>query len=614
MNKIRAVAVSLVLLLLFSTGCARDSKSDVPKDNKSYILMDTRVPLGDGGNLWYIPNTTTEEMEYPYLYAMGEDLLLQSYVNDEESCPTSVILKRISLTDGTLLAQTEVPCSGSVMIQTSDDSVSLADPSGGIVTILNEQLSETARYQINGKNCSWRLSTDQKTLFCFDEEAGIYAVDLTSKTERDILSNAIHTTICKDTPEYVVFSYVDSKSQMYHGASLNLKTGTVEEAPLEGELYSDSVRQGDSWILSGSFLDGSDYILHTSKWEKVLTRDERNNMLMFVPSNRLLTDDLTNQTLTLYDSEGAFLSDCTLPKDEERYLSLNFVWSEYWNGYFFLQLSDDGGRLLFWDTKMESIGSDLPLQDKPETTVQGGVSTETALYTRAAQLSERFDVDIRIADQCRLNYDGCIAREDNDTASITNALDVLEETLASYPKGFFKQIPHGSISFVRIELVADFEMTDDRPVIDGITFDETNYCLIVLDTQKINAELLYHEVSHVIDKRLAWDAFCRSDALYSEDAWLALQPEGFDYGYSYMEISGELNSYAESGYFTEQYAMTFPTEDRATVLAAAIAGSSDFPQDSPLWKKLDFYCRCIRDCFYTTNWPAETCWESALHQ
>lgn len=150
----------------------------------------------------------------------------------------------------------------------------------------------------------------------------------------------------------------------------------------------------------------------------------------------------------------------------------------------------------------------------------------------------------------------------------------------------------------------------------GITLDETNYCLIVLDTQKINVELLYHEVSHAIDKRLAWDAFCRSDALYSEDAWMALQPEGFDYAYSYsyMEIPGELNSYAESWYFTDQYAMTFPTEDRATVLAAAIAGSSDFPQGSNLWKKLDFYCRCIRDCFDTTGWPAETSWEAALHQ
>lgn len=614
MHKIRAVAVSLVLLLLFSTGCARDNKSYVPKDSKSYTLMDTRVSLGNGDNLWYIPNTTLEDMEYPYLYAMGKDLLLQSYVHNEESTPTSVILKRISLADGTLLAQAELPCGGIVTVQTSGDSVSLADPSEGIVTILDEQLTEKARYQINGEDCTWRISTDQKTLFCFDEEDGVYSVDLTSNTKRDILPDAIRMTICEDTSEYVVFSYVDSKSQMYHGASLNLKNGLVEEAPLEGELYSDSVRQGDSWILSGSFLDGSDYILHTSKWDKVLNRDENNNLLVFVPSDRLLTDDITHQTLTLYDSEGAFLSSCSLPKDEERYLNMDFVWSEYWNGYFFLQLSDDGGRLLFWDTKTKSAGSDLPLQNMPETTVPGGISAEAALYNRAAQISDRFDVDIRIADQCSMDYEGFIAREDNDTASITNALDVLEETLASYPKGFFKQISHGSISFVRIELAADFEMTDDRPLIDGITLDETNYCLIVLDTQKINAEITYHEVSHAIDRRLAWDAFCRSDALYSEDAWLALQPEGFDYDYSYTEISNEFDSYSDYAYFTGQYAMTFPTEDRATILAAAMTGSSDFPQDSPIWKKLDFYCRCIRDCFDTANWPEETIWEAALHQ
>lgn len=606
MNKIRAVTVSLALLLLFCTGCAKESKS--------YILMNERVPLGDGGNVWYIPNTAVEEMAYPYLYAMGEDLLLQSHVYDEESDSTSVMLKRISLADGTLLAQTEVPCGGIVTVQTSEDSVSLADPTGGIVTILDEQLTETARYQIKGKDCAWRLSTDQKTLFCFDEGAGVYAVDLASKTERNILSDAIRITICKETSEYAVFSYVDSKSQLYRGASLNLETGTVEEVPLEGELYGDSARQGDSWILRGSFLDGSDYILHTSKGEKVLAEDERSNLLMFVPNNRMLTEDLSHQTLTLYDSEGVFLSGCSLPKDEERYLSYDFVWSEYWNGYFFLQLSDNGGRLLFWDTGMESSGSDLPLQNnKPEVTVPGGISADAALYTRAAQLSEQFNVDIRIADQCQLDYGDCIAGEDNDTASITAALDVLEEALASYPKGFFKQIPYGSISFVRIELAADFEMTDDRPLAHAITYEKTNYSLIVLDTQKISQELLYHEVSHVIDKRLAWDASCRSDALYSEDAWLTLQPKGFDYAYSYTGIPDEVNSYAESEYFTEQYALTFPTEDRATLLAAAIAGSSDFPQGSPLWKKLDFYCRCMRDCFDTSGWPAETSWEAALH-
>ena len=69
----------------------------------------------------------------------------------------------------------------------------------------------------------------------------------------------------------------------------------------------------------------------------------------------------------------------------------------------------------------------------------------------------------------------------------------------------------------------------------------------------------------------------------------------------------------ESGYFVTEYALTFPTEDRATLLEAAMNNYSwDFEPDSGRRAKLQYYAACIRDCFDTTGWPEITLWEQVL--
>ena len=95
---------------------------------------------------------------------------------------------------------------------------------------------------------------------------------------------------------------------------------------------------------------------------------------------------------------------------------------------------------------------------------------------------------------------------------------------------------------------------------------------------------------------------------------MALQPEGFQYVESYVDMPEEALAYAGSGYFIRDYSMTFPTEDRADVLASAIALEDwSFAPGSGLRAKLQFYAACIRDCFDTENWPDVVCWEQVLN-
>jgi len=65
-------------------------------------------------------------------------------------------------------------------------------------------------------------------------------------------------------------------------------------------------------------------------------------------------------------------------------------------------------------------------------------------------------------------------------------------------------------------------------------------------------------------------------------------------------------------YFISSYACTYPTEDRATVWEQSMVGN-DYPfRNKPLREKLEYYSRCIRDCFDTTGWPEVLPWEEVL--
>ena len=70
-------------------------------------------------------------------------------------------------------------------------------------------------------------------------------------------------------------------------------------------------------------------------------------------------------------------------------------------------------------------------------------------------------------------------------------------------------------------------------------------------------------------------------------------------------------------YFIDSYGITYPTEDRAEIFGTAmddyLNGFTDDPNfetDTPLYYKLSYYRKCIRDGFDTTEWPDKLPWES----
>jgi len=155
---------------------------------------------------------------------------------------------------------------------------------------------------------------------------------------------------------------------------------------------------------------------------------------------------------------------------------------------------------------------------------------------------------------------------------------------------------------------------DEFSEFNGFTRSLSDHHLMVLDAETMYPETIYHEFTHLIDARLEYDAWYREDAVFSEEIWLELQPEGYEFPYDYTQLPDEAYEATEQGYFARIYGATYPGEDRATIMEIAMLGYAERFHESPaLLEKLAYYSDCIRDCFDTATWPAITKWEEPLY-
>ncbi len=240
------------------------------------------------------------------------------------------------------------------------------------------------------------------------------------------------------------------------------------------------------------------------------------------------------------------------------------------------------------------------------------------LYDKADVLFEKFGIEILIAEECELTYKYFTAEVVSNEKLIDRALGYVEKALSSYPEGFLQQLYFGEVSEIRIELVGDITSSNTVMFPDsygGFSSEEGSLYRMVFDVRVMTETEIYHEIAHIIDSRLAWDAANRENAVFSEESWLELQPEGFAYAETYAEIPEEWYEYSESGYFVMEYSCRFASEDRATMMEAAMMGNTDIFDENPyLRDKLEYYSSCIRDCFNTEGWPEISAWENVLSE
>ena len=609
--------MGLLCTCILLSGCQIGSTPDVPTEPpateaptteptvSALPLLDQGMVLEESNNLLYVPNETMEGMIQPDMRLLGNGLLLSEYRDQ------AMVLNHISLEDGSLVASGSIAAGAETKLYIGNGEIALCDRESGLVTILNERFQTLRTYPVSAGGDDWYLNSELDTLYIFYFDRGLLARNLENGKEIWLVDNGFQVESLGGGGSYLFFHYTDRADQKTYIRCLNLSVAALETLPVDGHV-SNIVRQGEIWLLR----KGDEQILVQGDELRSIAWTDSDVQLL--PLRRhLLAMDRSRRNLTLFDADGTFLSRCSLPQSTSHAMvGSDFVWSGYWEGYFFTDFDGNASRLMFWDVRPDTDGDDLQMSPIGEAQ-QSQPVVEQQLYKRAEELSQRFGVDIRIAERCAMDYTHYDAYALTDPTFIRSALDLLENALSQYPDGFFRQLCYGSVESIRIELVGVIKLKDtveDRKDAAGaFAQNKGSYYLVALNGFLLQQETVFHEFSHVIDKRLEWDSLIREDALYSEEAWLALQPEGFQYAMSYLDTPEPTRAYMATDYFVRDYALTFPTEDRATLMAAAMEQNSwDFEAGSGRRMKMQFYADCIRDCFDTTGWPKTTVWEQVL--
>ncbi len=248
------------------------------------------------------------------------------------------------------------------------------------------------------------------------------------------------------------------------------------------------------------------------------------------------------------------------------------------------------------------------------------------LRARADELEEEYGLTIYISDECR-NFLGSYAITDlSDHDTVAYALEILEEELAKYPEGFFRQFEDQWLEGIELYLAGTIIGIGDGVLDYAGGLQTTKGGSIVLAVDCCVPEdlrtALHHEISHAIEIHLMF-----SDAGGVDEAvWNDLNPSSQQFGdcytYSY-ETFGYETFYgfvydlttSKNVYFIDTYSLTFPTEDRARLFENVMSGSStvDWASCPNLRAKLNYYAECIRAGFDTTGWE-DVPWEVWLEE
>lgn len=614
MKRIIPILLVLVLLLSACASLPTDESSSVPDSSgsdasvpeapfeptKQNTLLDNKEPYSD--SLWYLPNATVEGMTYPTLKAFGENLLLTSldYGNMEDIRAHLVL---ISGQDGQVLNEITIPVAEAATPQILGNTLAICNNVAGTITLLDAQLNTTSEFTLPANTASWYLGTDLDTVFEFSYTDGgqVWSISRGEKLSELPISEVSPSNSASN--EDIMLSCLNRDTLRQSILSLNLGTGSLVSLPFPGR-YDAVSRSGSLWLAS-SYEKPDVYYFGSDASPKVLTVED--GTLSFCGDRLLRTG--YNSSLTLYDSDLSFISRCDF---SGLYLS-NILWQENLGGYLLLMIdTSDQIRLYFWDTSTGMSGDPLPSQPfSDESSLPAGTSADADLYERAQEISERYGLQIRIADQCETEFSYFSAYQITDRDLISSGLDLLERALEEYPENFFEQLSYGQYPPVTIQFVAGLTATNGFGGDSAYTAFTQNTSIVV-DLYSCGIPTFHHEFSHIIDSRLAFDAEHRSDALFSVEHWLELQPEDFSYTgtYDYPHENVQSDWYS---YFIDVYAMTNATEDRARVFEYALDPEAlVYKQSAGLRQKLQYYSDCIRDSFDTTGWPETTAWEKPL--
>lgn len=608
------------LLIVFTVILLSGCNESLEHNNTN--ITEGKTTWQNNSNLYLIPSNAWNDTQASALYIFNDNLLTAYHTYNEELNTSDFNLCIVDIESGSIIHKTVLSGLEVPEIQLIDNMIAVNDIAGPKACILDAQLNIINEYGFDYNNVAF--NSDATCAYVFSTDSGIQVIDLNSNTKKLIYEDLCDFYLCETNGNFANITFINKNTLLKSGGILNLKTGEINFLP--NETCPWFIEYTEPEYLIQLHAENNSYCIGTKDNLQLLHAENTDAIKLLNSTSHLLMysyDEDFNRVLKLFDHNGTYLSSIKLEGVTSELL-LEPVWSQQLEGYFLTTIDEKSGsdKLLFWDINKETEGEDLQLSDFSELyNIPEGKEVSAELYTKAKDISEKYGVNILIAEQCDTEYDGYNAELLFSEADIDIALDTIDVTFATFPDGFFEQLKYDSYSTIEVHVNGalsnnvEYENAVDMP--EAFVSHEDSKTLLVIDGrdtyfEDINFHLqttLYHEVSHMIDKRLKFYRQYHDDAIYSDEGWLSLNPEGFEYNNDY---NGVLDP-AYYGYFIDDYSCSFPTEDRARVLEYAASGQTyAFSNCQGLIDKLDYYCKGIRDGFDTSGWPDETPWEETL--
>ena len=603
-----------LLVCLILSGCGGPVHPETTEPTPTEIQMPTEspkpwietagTPWDDEGTLTELALTIPDGLHYTTAMAFDGDLLFWS-VDDHRNDQTVLELCLLELDTGTVSAQIEVGLSISVFPQILGDSVYLSDWQSGTILELNKELKIVDAWSIDPVEGNFYMGADE-ILYIYNWNGNSKQIDLKTGEESPLLAGDPYVDYFHAQGNIASIQYFHPDTGAIETVLLDLTTNTLMELPVDGNFTSVST-MGGTWLFE-RYRDGVIAILGGED-SGFLQADIGYDSLKLISSDLVLCTREDGRRISLHDLTGKCLVEAELTEIPYSYNCSVIIPSESFGGYFLLITDYSGSlRLLYWNTDAVPGGEDIPFEIIPEPGEE-----ESALLQRVEELEKRFGLEILTGSEAGTLFVDFSATQVMDWLMINDALNVLEKALSKYPDGFLRQLRYDTMRNLQIHLVTDITATTAEYVDTYEAFVQYNYDghLIAVDINQATEMTYFHELSHVIDSYLQWEALAREDALFSEETWNSLNPAwfpGYTYDYSWRQYVQDYT------WFVDDYATIKPTEDRARIMQYAMAdyGYYMFDNANGLIAKLDYYARCIRDAFDTTGWPEKVLWEQYL--
>lgn len=621
----KRVIVSIITFLVLMTliGCGKTAENGGSLPDVDQTILNTKTVWDNNDNLYEIPLEVLKDMEQAQVYRVDDDLLFGFNAYSEEKQKSVYVLQLVSLKNGEVLFEQKLDSLTYSEIQVLDNHVAVNDLAEGKSYLFNKKLEPVKVYEVpQGMFC---LDTKGENVYRFTYGQGIEVTNLANGETSYILENADNLFCNEMVGNVATFIYTDKDTLMRKSGVLNLSTGEITNIETPVALNSMEVC-GNTWVGATERM-APFYLLSDGNNQSVFYCHFNFEISMHHESGHVMCYKMSgtgDNYYMVYDNQGNLLSAC-IPNGLTLFEKMDFAWFEEYNGYIFVMNDEnEQNHLMFWDISGDIIENDLDLESVEEyINMPDGTEVSQYLFDKAEVLSEKYGVEILIADQCDTFYSDHTTEWLLDEKAIDQALDTLDYVFGRYPEGFFKQLPYHTYSEVEVQLVSTLKKstsTDEITYVSGgfVSTNNPEKILVALDCNMVNSEeeintilesTLYHEISHVIDRRLEFAAQYRPQQVYSEEGWLALNPEGFAYNDTYY---GTLDPKYQN-YFMNHYSCTNSTEDRACLMEAAAMGDvGTFTGREGLIEKLAYYSEGIRDGFDTTGWPEILPWEETL--